>query len=1010
MSVLQNYNYRKKLTIDSTKIDSDLTDFPILVKLEGSNFNFNNSEVNGADIKFTLDDGVTLLKFERERHISPNAEYWVKIPLISSSIDTDIYIYYGNSLASDTEDPNNVWDGDFKAVYHMDSGLLDSTINGYDLTDQGTSDVEGKISKARDFIRSESDRIDIPLDVSNLSSYSIELIFKRQTQWDSGASTEEFLFQRRESDSDRAAIRLQGDGKLRHFNSSNGVGLSTTQSVWSADTDYHIMITNDGSSECNIYVNGVLDAIDTTSIGGLDDVNANLSHLGSQFFSSSYQSHFNGIIDEVRFSSILRTAPWVKATYNSNFNTLLTYNNEENLFAVESENLEISDEIIVIDTSVIENESIEINDSIQLQETTVNESDNLQILDEIIVSFTNTDAKFVSKIISINPLIFITDTNPVELVKIDTSIPETPSWIVQTISNLTNASDISIDVNDAYIYIAGNNGKIIKIEIADLGNQQTIDVSDSDNLITIETNKNFGITYAGTDNVIGELYILDERDTFLINSDFTALSPKTFKIHSDFNTVNIFRLTSAFNCLSQQTFKMHSDFKCLTKPTVTPPIGVNRLDVIEPIKETDYHVFLDNVELENTDIVLNSIVITHSIGEESRASFRLTRKHDDFNRTLDGVTRTITNNNEIYITCNGRTIFPFNGIGTGRISNISGVYDNNTEYADIIALGEEAPNKFNNITMSLPELNSRLSLYDILLQNPQINNPYIDPTNEENPKKYKGIRVDLGTKIEQHISRFTFFDSLGTIADKIQEGTFNPLKNSTYFWSPTVTKVGVTSSDLGQILSQRFFYIGTSLAPVTEDLWDLTNAYHWRQKILVDTEEELGNYEIGEAPFDTISIRNGQKITKYKFIDEPNGLYTVKEAGYNFIEYAKQVADLEYENLKNINGDILPDTSASFTMTIDAFLYYDISLLTRINIDNTTQTNIYKNTNGFPLGIKSISIKSSDRKVQIQADNAKSSIEINNQFPDEEDDEYNEPEIKKLIHLKTDMRTRLQVE
>ena len=41
---------------------------------------------------------------ERERHSSPNAEYWVKLPLVSSTTDSKFYMYYGNSGAASASD------------------------------------------------------------------------------------------------------------------------------------------------------------------------------------------------------------------------------------------------------------------------------------------------------------------------------------------------------------------------------------------------------------------------------------------------------------------------------------------------------------------------------------------------------------------------------------------------------------------------------------------------------------------------------------------------------------------------------------------------------------------------------------------------------------------------------------------------------------------------------------------------------------------------------------------
>ena len=68
MAFLSGWTYRKKITIDSTKVDSTLTDFPVLVKLTDADIDFSKVAANGADIRFTSDDELTLLNFDRESH------------------------------------------------------------------------------------------------------------------------------------------------------------------------------------------------------------------------------------------------------------------------------------------------------------------------------------------------------------------------------------------------------------------------------------------------------------------------------------------------------------------------------------------------------------------------------------------------------------------------------------------------------------------------------------------------------------------------------------------------------------------------------------------------------------------------------------------------------------------------------------------------------------------------------------------------------------------------------
>ena len=913
--------------------------------------------------------------------------------------------------------------------------FTDDSFSAHTVTAQADAQIDTAQSKfggASGLFDGSSDRLDIP-DSEDWNFGSGDFTIDFWAKFAGLGSTSHMCSQWEFGNDKSFAIRKTNTNLFdMEYRTSGGTNSSSASTFTLSDTNWHhYAIVRDGNT-LRFFVDGVAEGTDNWTGITLNNATRVL-HVSS--LNDGTQA-MNGWIDELRISKGI-------ARWTSNF----TPPTEEYSIDIidESDDLEIADTILVIDTAILESEDLEITDSIEVIDTTIIESDNIQIADSvtvtdttlpltdaiqitdsIILTGTNTDAKFATKIISINPLIFVTDTSPIEIIKVDTTDPENLTWVVQSISGINNAKDITINGAEDYIYIGGDNGKVVKVEVADLSNQTIIDLNDTDDIITIEHNENFGIIYAGTDNNVGELYTIDERSTFKLDTDFTCLSPKQFKIPSSFNIIDVFKMDSAFTALSEITFKMKSDFKCLTKE-LSP---ITSIDDIVPINLEDYQVFVDSVELEDTDLVLNSISITHSEGEESRASFRLSRQHDNLDVTLEGISSEITNQNIVEIKCRGITIFPYKGVGTGRISEINCQYQDNTEFVIVSALSEEATNQFNTVTMSLPGVTDRLSIYDILIQNPVIFNPYVDPDNEDNPKKYKGIRVNLGQIIQQSLTKQTVTDGRGTIADQIQNGEFISIQNWTYFWGHLhATKFSpVTSNDLGtqkdpeeleeeqrlgEIAGKTFFYIGTSLSPVSEDLWDLSRAGYHRQRIYDDIETDLGFYEVGEAPFKDISVRNGRLITKPKLVDDTNGLFSFKEAGNDFVQYAKRVANLEYEKLKNINDDILPDTSCTFNLTIDAYLYYGISLLTKINIDNTTQANIYNNNKGFPVSAKSITITSSDRRVSIEANNIKSTKElevINSEFPDEDDDEYNEEERRILISAKSNMKTGLKVD
>ena len=117
------HGFRKEITIQDTNVDSNLTDFPCYVDVS-NDADFHEARADGYDIRFTSSDESTLLKYEREYWTGGNgsaatAHFWVKVPSILASGGATIYCYYGDADASDGEDAANVWDSNFKAVWHM---------------------------------------------------------------------------------------------------------------------------------------------------------------------------------------------------------------------------------------------------------------------------------------------------------------------------------------------------------------------------------------------------------------------------------------------------------------------------------------------------------------------------------------------------------------------------------------------------------------------------------------------------------------------------------------------------------------------------------------------------------------------------------------------------------------------------------------------------------------------------------------------------------------------------
>jgi hypothetical protein len=167
-----SWKYRKGIRIDHTKVTGDQTNFPVLVSQTDTDLRdvSNGGHVeqsNGADFIFTSADGKTVLPYEIEQYVNTTGAIvaYVNVPALSSSVDTTLYLYYGNATVSAPQNASTVWDSNYQAVLHLGEGPannteghLDSTSNqnkatpfNFNMTSTSSTAATGKIGKADAF-------------------------------------------------------------------------------------------------------------------------------------------------------------------------------------------------------------------------------------------------------------------------------------------------------------------------------------------------------------------------------------------------------------------------------------------------------------------------------------------------------------------------------------------------------------------------------------------------------------------------------------------------------------------------------------------------------------------------------------------------------------------------------------------------------------------------------------------------------------------------------------------
>jgi hypothetical protein len=333
MAFLAGWSKRQKLTIDHTQVDDELTDFPVKVIVSSDNPLFDTAKSDGSDVRFTSADGTTLLDFEREVHDDTNsiAVYHVKIPLVSSTSDTEIYLYYGNASATDASSPTSVWDSDYKLVLHMDGSLKDSTSNGNDGTNYGST-----LGLASDGYYRSFD------GVNDYIRYPLLGIFDGSSDF-----CVEFQYIHNEAAVDRhmfinafgeRSVQIQA-GENRSLNVMHArVKMGGTWNdlvvdlAHNYDQVYYSSVVYDSVNGWKMFQNDVLTDTNATT-GNIDIYGNSYNDIGAYYSSSTSQwlAFLDGVISEVRISSTARSDAWIKATSASLRDELLTFGDEESV-------------------------------------------------------------------------------------------------------------------------------------------------------------------------------------------------------------------------------------------------------------------------------------------------------------------------------------------------------------------------------------------------------------------------------------------------------------------------------------------------------------------------------------------------------------------------------------------------------------------------------------------------------------------------------------------------------
>jgi MSHA biogenesis protein MshQ len=342
------WQYRKKITINSANVTGDQSDFPVLISITDSDL-ASKARNDGYDILFTEDNEVSKLQHEIESFNGTSGQLvaWVKIPSLLAATDTEIYMYYGNAGASDQQNAAGVWDDNYMMVQHMQedpSGtppqMIDSTSHNNDGTSNGTmlseDLIDGQINGGVD-LDGDNDYVgvDYASTLSPTSAITVEAWAKP------GAATDTYpRIISRASRSTHAApydswnifVNDVNTGFLTGRLAINGTkyDVTTTIGYGAIQGDWHQFIVTFDGTNAKVYLDGD-EKVSEVHAGSISYYDNQPVRIGNYEHAESV-TYFHGLIDEVRVSNTARDADWIETSYKNQLSPadFLSLGSEEN--------------------------------------------------------------------------------------------------------------------------------------------------------------------------------------------------------------------------------------------------------------------------------------------------------------------------------------------------------------------------------------------------------------------------------------------------------------------------------------------------------------------------------------------------------------------------------------------------------------------------------------------------------------------------------------------------------
>lgn len=327
------WEYRIEISYAAGRTSESLANFPLLIALDATRIDYMHTRPGGEDVRIVAPQAGDELPYERNgwRDGNDRSPLITRLPELDPAGGT-LHLYYGNGNASDVSDADAVYADVLPGVSHTDATTI-VMLPGVDAECTTSGGQEpgaiGEVNTEGMFCTALKGTTPLPLQQYGTASFWV----RRDSIFTNDQSLVQYGIRVPKLNLPLLWNIVLNSGAEPEvvFSSDGSMGVeewSAGLPNWSAQEWHHLAVSNQ-EGQVSIYFDGELRETTENSDGGNLPSDA-LAGIMS-FAIAGLAGPLNGVVDEFRYSSEVRSADWLSAEVRSDLDQLLVFGDEEQL-------------------------------------------------------------------------------------------------------------------------------------------------------------------------------------------------------------------------------------------------------------------------------------------------------------------------------------------------------------------------------------------------------------------------------------------------------------------------------------------------------------------------------------------------------------------------------------------------------------------------------------------------------------------------------------------------------